>query len=298
MAVRGAASESRADGTHYPGTYLAGVYNRLRSEAAGLVLEHEDLVNAPNWLLVQYRVQDGYWFEPTPDNVLEHHQDLDLRTGVLTRTLRFRDEAGRTTRVTTRRFVSQDQRHLAGQETVFEAEDWSGTLTVRSLVDADVRNRNVAEHVALAGRHLADARLEDLGHGTARVEVATSWSGVRIAVAARTRVLRSGTEDRLLSRVPSRPAPGVVGHELRLRMDPGRAVRVEKVVALVTSQDRAIATPAHAASTLLERAGGFDELLSAHVVAWQALWSAFAVATDAGGQQGLAVNLNTFHVLQ
>ncbi|MCC5782548.1 family 65 glycosyl hydrolase [Kocuria sp. CCUG 69068] len=298
MAVRGAASESRADGTHYPGTYLAGVYNRLRSEAAGLVLEHEDLVNAPNWLLVQYRVQDGYWFEPTPDNVLEHHQDLDLRTGVLTRTLRFRDEAGHTTRVTTRRFVSQDQRHLAGQETVFEAEDWSGTLTVRSLVDADVRNRNVAEHAALAGRHLADARLEDLGHGTARVEVATSWSGVRIAVAARTRVLRSGTEDRLLSRVPSRPAPGVVGHELRLRMDPGRAVRVEKVVALVTSQDRAIATPAHAASTLLERAGGFDELLSAHVVAWQALWSAFAVATDAGGQQGLAVNLNTFHVLQ
>ena len=35
LPVRGAACESRADGTHYPGTYLAGVYNRLRSEAAG-----------------------------------------------------------------------------------------------------------------------------------------------------------------------------------------------------------------------------------------------------------------------
>ncbi|MEX5296415.1 glycosyl hydrolase family 65 protein [Kocuria sp. CPCC 205268] len=298
LAVRGAACEFRADGTHYPGTYLAGVYNRLRTEPGSPVPEHEDLVNAPNWLLLQYRVQDGSWFEPTPETVLEHHQDLDLRTGVLTRSLRFRDAAGRTTRVTTRRFVSQDQRHLAGQETVLEAEDWTGTLTVRSLVDADVRNGNAADDSPLTGRHLGEPRLEDRGHGTALVEVATSQSGVRIAVAARTRVLRSGAGERLLSLTPVRPAPGMVGHELLLRMDPGRPVRVEKVVAVVTSQDRAISTPALAATTLLGRAGGVDELLSAHVVAWQALWSAFAVATDTGGQQGLAVNLNTFHVLQ
>ena len=34
-ATRGAAAEASADTVHYPGTYLAGVYNRLRSELGG-----------------------------------------------------------------------------------------------------------------------------------------------------------------------------------------------------------------------------------------------------------------------
>jgi alpha,alpha-trehalase len=35
-------------GVNYPGTYVAGLYNRLRTPIAGRTLENEDLVNAPN----------------------------------------------------------------------------------------------------------------------------------------------------------------------------------------------------------------------------------------------------------
>ncbi|GGG63578.1 trehalose 6-phosphate phosphorylase [Kocuria dechangensis] len=297
LATRGAACEVRAGGPHYPGTYLAGVYNRLRTELHGLTVEDEHLVNAPNWTLLQYRVGDGYWFRPTRANVLDYAQDLDVRTGVLTRVLRFRDATGRTTRVTTRRLVSQEQRHLAAQQTVFEAEDWSGTLTVRSLVDTDVTNRNVREYAPLAGRHLGGATVEDLGPGSVLVDAVTAQSQIHIAVAMRTRVL-DGAEDLYGSMTPVTPAPGVTGHELRIGMEEGVPVRVEKVVAVATSRDRAISTPALAAASALSRAGGFEELLSRHVAAWQALWSAFAVATGISGQVGLAANLNTFHVLQ
>jgi beta-phosphoglucomutase family hydrolase len=41
--TRGAAVWASAD-VHYPGTYLAGGYNRLRTEIAGRVVENEDLV--------------------------------------------------------------------------------------------------------------------------------------------------------------------------------------------------------------------------------------------------------------
>ena len=34
FATRGAAEESKADGTHYPGTYLQGGYNRPKSRVA------------------------------------------------------------------------------------------------------------------------------------------------------------------------------------------------------------------------------------------------------------------------
>jgi alpha,alpha-trehalase len=59
FATRGAATYAAADGVHYPGTYLAGGYNRLQSEINGQVIENEDLVNLPNWLPLTFRIVPG-----------------------------------------------------------------------------------------------------------------------------------------------------------------------------------------------------------------------------------------------
>ena len=56
FATRGAAAGAVADDVHYPGTYLAGGYNRLRTDIAGRVVENEDLVNFPNWLALEFRI--------------------------------------------------------------------------------------------------------------------------------------------------------------------------------------------------------------------------------------------------
>ena len=55
LATRGAAPEAAADAVHYPGTYVAGCYNRLVSRVAGREVENEDLVNVPNWLSLTFR---------------------------------------------------------------------------------------------------------------------------------------------------------------------------------------------------------------------------------------------------
>jgi Glycosyl hydrolase family 65, N-terminal domain len=60
---RGAAPESVADGVHYPGTYAAGFYNRLRDEVGGRVVENESLVNLPNWLELRFAFDDGEWVD-------------------------------------------------------------------------------------------------------------------------------------------------------------------------------------------------------------------------------------------
>ena len=46
FATRAAATWAVADGVHYPGTYLARGYNRLRNDIAGRVVENEDLINS------------------------------------------------------------------------------------------------------------------------------------------------------------------------------------------------------------------------------------------------------------
>ena len=77
FATRGAAEEAQADEIHYPGTYLAGGYNRLESFIAGRSLVNEDLVNFPNWLALKFRAEDGDWFNLMAVEILAYRQELD-----------------------------------------------------------------------------------------------------------------------------------------------------------------------------------------------------------------------------
>ena len=154
FATRGAAPEGTADGVHYPGTYVAGVYNRLRAEVSGRVVENESLVNAPNWLPISFRAEGGRWFGGEGSDILSHYQELDMYRGVLVRRTRWRDADGRVVQVAQRRFVSMRDPHLAGLETTVVPENWEGRLEVRSALDGRVANSGVARYRALGTVHL------------------------------------------------------------------------------------------------------------------------------------------------
>ena len=91
FATRGAAPEANADSTHYPGTYLAGGYNRLPTEIEGRMIENEDLVNLPNWLVLTFRHPGDEWFNIQAVDLLSYKQTLDLKAGVLHRSYQFQD---------------------------------------------------------------------------------------------------------------------------------------------------------------------------------------------------------------
>jgi len=86
--TRGALEESQANTINYPGTYIAGLYNRLVSKVGDRDIENEDFVNIPNWLPLQFRVDNGDWFQFTPDSSFKINKisrQLDFRTGELCR---------------------------------------------------------------------------------------------------------------------------------------------------------------------------------------------------------------------
>ncbi len=76
------------------------MYNRLDDLVGGTRTQHESLVNLPNWLPLTFRVDGGDWFDVDEATLLSYRQTFDLRGAVLSRELRFRDDAGRTTSVT------------------------------------------------------------------------------------------------------------------------------------------------------------------------------------------------------
>jgi beta-phosphoglucomutase family hydrolase len=298
FATRGAAPESAADDVHYPGTYLAGCYNRLVSEVEGQQVGNEDLVNLPNWLPLRFRVVDGdgggEWFAPERAELLHHQQELDLRQGVLTRLLRWRDQAGNVTRVAQRRLVSMADPHVAALETTFVAENWSGRLQVAAELDGRVVNAGVERYKRLDGRHLTNVATGAVGDETVWLEAETSQSRVRVDLAARTRVMGAGAG----SERATVQQEGLVGHRLDLVLERQRQVTVEKVVTLFNSRDRGPSESRLAAIEHLDEVGGFDELLDRHVLAWSHLWRKCAIRVDDGAGIAPILNLHLFHLLQ
>lgn len=296
FATRGSAPESEADCVHYPGTYVAGCFDALTDTVAGRESTSESMVNLPDWLRTGLRFDDGPWFDAATAELTRHRQTLDLRRGVLVRDLAFQDAAGRSTRVVQRRLAHMEYKHVGALQTTVQAENWSGTLTVRSVLDGEVANAGVERYRELSGRHLRVERAEVVGAHTALVETETVSSRVRIAQAIRTRAAAGGGPP--AARCSPIAEGSRVGHELLVPLEPGRPVTVEKIATLFTGHDEAISEPAAAALGWLGRLDGFDVLLTRHARAWRHLWERWQIELGGDDEAAGVLRLHVFHLLQ
>lgn len=303
FATRGAAEEQHANGTNYPGTYIAGGYNQLTSEVAGRTVVNEDLVNFPNWLWLSFRPDDGEWLDLWKTPPLDYRQELDLREGILLRRFRFADAAGRVTAIESRRLVHMHRPNLAALEWRLTAENWSGPIVLRSGIDGAVTNAGVARYRQLASRHLEVQHRSPVAPEGIYLKARTCQSHIEVAVAARTRLFaedaRLPAQQRLLLDEDDR-----IAEELRLDVVQGETLRVEKVVALFTSRDRGISEAGSAARLAIGSAPDFAALRFTHCEAWQRLWHRCDVEIDAAPHveevvhDQLVLRLHVFHMLQ
>lgn len=293
LATRGAAPEAHDDGVHYPGTYVAGVFNRLVSVVGGREVEDESIVNLPNWLPLDLLLGESR-LSALSEAKTHEHRELDLRRGVLTRTLELEDDEGRRTHIEQRRVVSMAQPHVAALRTTIVAENWSGPLRIRSGIDGGVVNNNVVEYRPLAKQHLLPVTSRESGPDTILLEVQTTRSHIRVAVVARTTVTApTGDVARSFD-----AADGSAAHVIETELRAGELLVVEKVVGIVTSRDPAISCPSDTAHEEVSRVDDFSALLRAHEQAWRRLWERFAVGIDSDGDAALTLHLHIFHLLQ
>jgi len=301
FATRGAFPESKMDDTHYPGTYVGFGYNRLETHVDGKVLEEEDLVNLPNWLVLTFRVGEGEWFSLETVDILSFHQELNMKQGMLYRTVRFRDAEGRISILVERRLVSMHQPHLAALEWSITAENWSGTMTVRTALDGTVINYGVERYKVLSNQHLDPLHSDVLDEETLFLKVQTRQSELRVAQSARTRFF--------INEAPTSPRrtptvePLYVAQDCVLEVSQGDVVRIEKAMAMYTSKDRAMSECGLDSQTTVRRAEGFDTLMERHVREWRILWQHFdmgMVLTDTNRLHHplMVLRLHIFHLVQ
>jgi alpha,alpha-trehalase len=256
------------------------------------------LVNLPNWLVLRIRIDEGEWLSPDQVELLSYRQELDVKAGLLRRTLRFRDHQRRTTRWDERRLVSMADRHLAAIALDLTAEDWAGRLTVRAGIDGTVINDGVARYRGLSSRHLETiATGEQDGHSM-WLQTRFNQARVEVAEVARTRLWLN--HDPVSPPRRTERTPNLIAQEISLDVQAGDEVSVEKVLALYTSRDRAISEAGLAARHSAGRAPRFDDLLADHRLAWRQLWEQCDIDLDTAFDDEVVTKLrvNVFHLLQ
>ncbi|GAA6617972.1 glycoside hydrolase family 65 protein [Scytonema sp. NUACC26] len=293
--TRAAAFEATADCIHYPGTYRAGIYNRLVSHIEGEDVDDESIVNLPNWLLLTFRIEGGDWFSIDNVEILSYHQKLHLRHGVLQREIQFRDSLGRQTLLREQRFVSMALPHLAGLNVELIAENWSGNLEIHSAIDGRVINNNVDRQKEYSKQHLEPLETGTLEPEGIWLKMRTCQSHINIALAARTRVFVNGNATDSVRVYDCEEAQVV--ERIHLSVKRGSAIAIEKIAALYTSHDYAIGESGEAAQQAIQDAPSFVSLLDAHKRAWALLWMRCEI--DIAPVEYLrAIRLHIFHILQ
>jgi trehalose/maltose hydrolase-like predicted phosphorylase len=296
FATRGAHESTKAGGAHYPGTYLAGGYDRLDTEIAGKIIVTEDLVNWPNWLFLTFRIDDSDWFSLEQVQIIEYRQVLHLRQGLLELSMRFRDRHDRETSINSRRLVHMNEPHLAAIQWILTPENWSGSITVHSAIDGTVTNSGVARYRELNGEHLKSLHSGLIFEESIYLEVRSRQSHIHMAQATRTIAYQDDMPMPVQRETTQRE--GYIAQELTFGCKRGHPVRIEKVAAIYTSRDMAISEPVLEARNALQTIGTFNELLKSHITAWEELWDCFDITIKGDSQTQQILRLHIFHILQ
>jgi trehalose/maltose hydrolase-like predicted phosphorylase len=299
LCTRGACEWEDADGVHYPGTYAHGGYNRETTILGGLPVLNEDLVNLPNWLVLELRIEGEDAVRLDDVELLGYRHEYDISCATVERHVRFRDRTGRETTLKSRRFVSMADPHHAGIEWTLTPENWSGRIEVISALDGRVSNSGVARYRQLEGRHLNPVSPRTFGPEVIALKAETRQSNLYISQATRTRVFSGGEAG---GAVPASRTlyqmEDYIQQVLAFDVREGEATRVEKLVAFFTSRDPAVSDTLVKAARSAARHDEFRGSFERHSAAWDELWRTCDMRLSGDAQVQLLLRLHIAHLLQ
>lgn len=282
------------------GTYLNGFYEtvplRYGEGGYGYPEDGQAIVNVTDGKLIRLLVED----EPLDvhgGRLLAHERTLDLRTGILERTVIWGSRSGRSVRVTSRRLVSFRDRSIAAIS--YEVEALEGPVRV-ALQSNLLANR-------VDGATGNDPR-QAVPMSAPLVPRLSMHDGMRVVLAHTTR--RSGlslatgmehtveAESSPLTRTECEPDLGRV--TVSAHLDPGHPVRMVKLLSYHWSSRQSIEWLRDQVDASLQNAlaEGFDGLAAAQRTYLDSYWRSARVELDGDPEIEQALRFAQFQLLQ
>jgi len=296
IVTRGALEMEKDNRYNYPGTYLAGGYNRRISKIKDRDVENEDLVNWPNWLYLTFKIGNGPWFSIDDVEVLGFITSLNMKEGILERKMRFKSDKGNITTIISRRMISLDDYHVAALEWTFIPENWAGKMTVRSGIDGNIINNNVARYRDLKQDHLEVTATEKISGNSVYLSSRTKQSDIRMTQAVRTEFYVHQENLELQQKVVQ--LKDAIAGDYILECRKLEPIRIEKLATVFTSRDAAVSDPLTEATSRLSRLKTFADLARVQKIAWKRIWNYNDMLVDSSDLDQLVIRLHIMHLYQ
>lgn len=279
---RGAPIWSQFSEDHYPGLYVAGVFNRTTTTVAGHDVVNEDMVNLPNPQLMRFYV-DGELVVFNAETVLVRESSVNFKEGTQTDTYTLRLEKGLII-IETTKYVDPIAFHDFGFEVTIRA-GFNAALRVESLIDGSVLNQNVERYRAFDSKEFDVTGISD--H---QLTAKTRTTDIEIAVAAKT-----FADGQLFAAVDS-GHPEVLMNVAEIELRANRPVIIEKVIAIATSYETE--NPAAFVSREIESLP--LETIKKNVADyWQKVWEEADILLESDDEDlQRMIRMNIFHIRQ
>jgi len=264
----------------YPGDRPATLIHRLFNAHP---MVHTELVNLPNWLPIDLLV-DGERFRMDRGEILAYRRDLDLRTGLLTRRVRWRSPAGRTVDIHIERFASLAKPRLAAIRYQVTPLDFEGEIELRAGLDGYAFNPELY--------HWEPIDQGAVNTQTVFLRMRTRQSRIEVCLACHLTVASEGEPTYTYRDCENQPAI-----TMRVHTRPGETVRADKLVAIATSLETDTVQPT--ALSVLQAAvvSGYDLLRAESDAAWAQEWAACDVTIEGDDEADLALRYSLFQLL-
>jgi alpha,alpha-trehalose phosphorylase len=298
LGLRGNLDEGEPFGL--PGTYLAGFYETrplpYAESGYGYPEAGQSVVNVTNGKIMRLLVED----EPLDVRygTLERHERvLDLRAGVLRRTVEWRSPTDRRVRVTSTRLVSLTQRAVAA--ILYEVEPLDGRMPVvlQSELVANEPSPVIHDDPRAAAALAAPLVSESFDSTEQRAVLVhrTRASGLRIA-AAMDHVVEgpAGTE------VENESFADLARVIVTTDLEPGQTLRVVKFLGYGWSAERSVPALRDQVSAALRSAkhSGWQGLVDEQQATLDDVWTRADVEIEGDSELQQAVRFAMFHTLQ
>jgi len=298
LGTRGAITESPASRIHYPGTYMAGIFNKLESNIAGRTITNEDLVNCPNWLPLTFKNKESRkFFIPTLQNIVSYYQKLDLKDAILIRNYKIKGNSGKITTIETRRIVHMGEMHRVALEYSIIPENYDGEIIIRTGLDGNVENQGVERYGDLNSLHLVSDQVGSFAENGIYLSVVTNQSNIKIAQASSLHITCNGEKVKLISTV-SKHKNKAIFQEYKIRVRKKQKYTIDKNVSIYTSQDKDTQEPIKDAIASSRKCPDFQSLYESNKMIWSDLWETFDIKVEGNTFSQKTLRLHIFHLLE
>lgn len=266
-----------------PGTFVAGLFDKAHHN------EVTELPNIPDWIEVSILL-DGEELDLTQGKVVAYQRVLNLKEGVLTRTVTWESPKGKRTALKFSRFASLANVHLLGLSIEVTPENWDGSIEFRSALNGQVTNSGTQHFTSLEHSTYAERGIYLFQE--------TVQSKHQVALAAN-HVVHGELTDESFKNAHRR-----ITYNAVMAGKQGEVARLDKLATIYTTRDRDLPPATNVlhhtlAESTREARRSLEEHLAEHKAVWAERWEMADV--ELGAQDDfdqLAVRFSIFHLIQ